>query len=279
MIRNVEFIILGSGTSAGVPVIGCDCDVCRSSDPRDRRTRCSACVRFIDPGDRERMILIDTSPDLREQALRQNLTRCDAILYTHNHVDHTFGLDEVRRFNAVMQAPIEVYANPHTMQHLQRVFQHIFDRDKNVNDSFVATLIPQMLHEDRPVDLFGLRFTPLQLLHGKLPVLGFRLEALNERGQIHADQPGPLPMAYCTDVSSIPPQTWPRLRGLKTLVLDMLRYRRHPTHFTVDEAVAAAHEIGARQTYFTHMTHDISHADLDRRLPQGMNLAYDGLVI
>jgi phosphoribosyl 1,2-cyclic phosphate phosphodiesterase len=279
MAGDVEFVILGSGTSSGVPVIGCECEVCRSDDPRDRRTRCSACVRFTDSAGRPRVILIDTSPDLREQALRQRLVRCDTILYTHNHVDHTFGLDEVRRFNAVMNAPIDVFADAHTMEHLFRVYKHIFERDKNINDSFVATLIPHLLDPLRPLDLHGLRFTPLRLLHGKAPVLGFRIAAIDADGCIRADQPPPLPLAYCTDVSAIPPETWTRLTNLRTLVLDMLRYRKHPTHMTVDEAIAAAAQIEASNTWFTHMTHDIRHAELDPKLPAGMALAFDGLVI
>ncbi len=272
-------MILGSGTSAGVPVIGCDCAVCHSSDPRDCRTRSGACVMFTDRGGQERVILIDTSPDLRLQALRHQLRRCDGILYTHNHVDHTFGLDEVRRFNALMKVPITVYADEHTMDHLHRVYRHIFHKDRNVNDSFVATLIPSIINPQRPVDCFGLRFQPIELLHGRLPVLGFRLEALDEQGDVAAHQPAPLPLAYCTDVSAIPPHSWPLLRGLRTLVLDMLRYRHHPTHLTVEQAVETAERIDAQQTFFTHMTHDICHAELDPRLPEGMALAFDGLVI
>lgn len=280
-VRDLEFIILGSGTSAGVPVIGCDCETCRSDDPRDNRTRCSAAVCFVDPLGQRRVILIDTSPDLRQQALRHGLQRCDAIIYTHNHVDHTFGLDDVRRFNAVMRAPIDLYADRHTMESLQRVYQHIFRRDQNVNDSFVATLIPHLIDPRNPVDLFGLRFTPLEFLHGRLPVLGYRIEAIDGRNEpmdIEA-QPACLPLAYCTDVSGIPPETWPKLTGLRTLVLDMLRYRRHATHFTVDEAISAAEQIAAEQTYFLHMTHDIRHAELDPELPESMALAYDGLII
>jgi len=279
MVSDVSLLILGSGTSSGVPVIGCECAVCRSDDPRDRRLRSSACLRFTDAKGQRRIVLIDTSPDLRQQALTHRLDRCDVIVYTHNHVDHTFGLDEVRRFNVLMQSPIEIHADAHTFEHLRRVYKHIFDRQNNINDSFVATLIPRLIEPPTPVETHGLRFTPLKLLHGKLPVLGFRIEALNEDGHVAANQPGPLPLAYCTDVSNIPPETWPRLTGLKTLVLDMLRYRKHPTHMTVDEAINAAGEIDAGQTWFTHMTHDISHAELDPKLPMAMNLAYDGLVI
>jgi phosphoribosyl 1,2-cyclic phosphate phosphodiesterase len=286
-IRDLRFIILGSGTSAGVPIIGCDCDVCRSDDPRDRRTRCAAAVRFTDPLGDDRVVLIDTSPDLREQVLRENITRCDGIIYTHNHADHVFGLDDVRRFNAVMQAPINLYADRHTMESLQRIYRYIFEKKENVNDSFVATLIPHLIDPDRPLELFGLRFTPLNLLHGRLPVLGFRLDALDERKRIAAVQPAPLPLAYCTDVSAIPPETWPKLHGkggmdeqpVRVLILDMLRYRHHPTHLTVEQAINIASDVGAERTWFVHMTHDIRHAELDPQLPDGMDLAYDGLSI
>ncbi len=276
---NFQFVILGSGTSAGVPVIGCSCDVCRSADPRDRRTRPAACLRFSDPAGRPRVILIDTSPDLREQALRHKLERCDAIAFTHNHVDHTFGLDEVRRFNAIMDSPIDVYAEGPTLEFLSRVYRHIFAKEKNVNDSFVATLIPHVIDPDQTLDLYGLRWTPIRLYHGRLPILGFRIDVLDDRGGVSGSQPGPLPLAYCTDVSSLPPEAWPKLRNLQTLILDMLRYRKHPTHLTVDEAIEIAGRIGARQTYFTHMTHDIRHAQLDAELPEGMALSYDGLVL
>lgn len=278
-VRDLQFIVLGSGTSAGVPVIGCSCEVCTSTDPRDDRTRTSACVRFTDAVGAERVVLIDTSPDLRAQALRHDLRRCDAIVYTHNHVDHTFGLDEVRRFNALMKAPIDIHAERRTLDHLHRVYKHILDRDHNVQDSFVATLIAHEIDADRQLDLFGLRFTPLRLLHGRLPVLGFRIEALDAAGGVAASQPCPLPLAWCTDVSAIPPETWARLGGLDTLLLDLLRYRTHPTHFNLDDALDAAGRIAARSTWFVHMTHDIRHDDLDPRLPEGMALAYDGLTL
>ena len=279
VVGDLEFIVLGSGTSAGVPVIGCDCAVCTSTDPRDKRTRPAACVRFRDPVGDERVILIDTSPDLREQALRHKLMRCDAIVYTHNHVDHTFGLDDVRRFNAVMQAPIDVYAEKHTFEHLHRVYRHIFEKQNNVNDSFVATLIPHLIDPTQPLRLHGLQLKPLRFLHGRLPILGYRIESLDSDGEVAAEQPSPLPLAYCTDVSAIPPETWPELRGLRSLILDMLRYRRHATHMSVDEALEAADRIGAEQSWFIHMTHDIRHAELDPQLPDGMALCYDGLVL
>ena len=174
--------------------------------------------------------------------------------------------------------PIDVYAENRTFEHLYRVYGHIFAKEKNVNDSFVATLVPHVLDATRPLDLHGLRWTPIRLLHGRLPILGYRIEAVHD-GRLLEAQPSPLPLAYCTDVSAIPPESWRALEGLGTLVLDMLRYRKHPTHFSVDQAVEAAHQIGAGRTFFIHMTHDIRHADLDARLPEGMSLSYDGLVI
>ena len=276
MVQNLEFIFLGTGTSAGVPVIGCDCPVCTSEDPRDRRLRTSAAIRFKNRDGEERVILIDTSPDLREQVLRARLRRCDAIVYTHNHADHIFGLDDVRRFNVLMNAPIDMYADDHTMEALRRVYQYIFERDGNVNNSFVATIIGHRIDPDRPFDLHGIRLTPLRLLHGRLPVLGYRLEVLDDQ-DVAAVQPDPFPLAYCTDVSAIPPETWPRLTGLRTLVLDMLRFRRHATHLCCDQAIDIAHRVRAEQTYFVHMGHDLQHAIVDADLPERMALAYDDL--
>lgn len=278
----MRFTFLGTGTSAGVPAIACACEVCTSTDPRDQRLRTGACVQFVDGDGLERTILIDTTPDLRQQALRAGLTRCDAVLYTHNHVDHTFGLDEVRRFNAVQRSPIDVYAEAHTLDHLRRVYRHIFEAAHNVNQSFVATLIAHEIGPEKPIDLFGVRFTPIRLLHGRLPVLGFRIERAPERaGRTPAppETESPFPLAYCTDVSAIPPESWRLLRGVNTLVLDALRPRHHPTHFTLDQALNVAERVGAPRTYFVHMSHDLKHAETNAALPEGMQLAHDGLVL
>ncbi|HIA72298.1 MAG TPA: MBL fold metallo-hydrolase [Phycisphaerales bacterium] len=267
-VDNFSFTFLGTGTSAGVPVLTCDCEVCTSNDPRDSRLRCSVCIRFVDASGQERVVLIDTSPDLRQQALKLKLTRCDAVLFTHNHVDHTFGLDDIRMFNISMQQPIDIYAERHTLDHLHRVFQHVFEAHNNVNDSFVANLIPNELEVQNPIVLHGVTFTPIRLLHGRLPIVGFRI-----------DVPGGPSLAYCTDVSSIPPETWPQLLELDTLVLDMLRFRHHPTHLNLDQAIEIAEQVGAKQTYFTHMTHCVGHEKTDADLPESMHLAYDGLSI
>jgi len=279
VVRDVRLVLCGTGTSAGVPVIGCDCAVCTSDDPRDNRTRSGAALFFTDDEGRERVLLIDCGPDHRVQSLRLGLRRADAIFFTHDHVDHTFGLDDVRRYNALMKAPIEVFADARTRAFLERVYRHIFRRHENVNDSFVADLVMRTIAADEPVDFRGLRITPFEVLHGRLPVLAFRIEALDEGGAVAREQPGPLPLAYCTDLSAMPPAAWPRLRGVRTLVLDMLRYRAHPTHLTVSQALGIAAEVEARRTVFTHMTHDIRHAELAAELPPGTELGYDGLVI
>jgi phosphoribosyl 1,2-cyclic phosphate phosphodiesterase len=279
----MRFVFLGTGTSSGVPAIGCTCAVCTSADPRDRRTRTAACVRFTDAGGQERVVLLDAGPDLRQQALREGLRRCDAIMLTHAHVDHAFGLDEVRRFNAVMRAPIDLYAEAPTHAFVRRVYAHIFDRRQNVNDSFVATLIPRPLQPGLPIDLWGVRITPFRMLHGRMPVLAFRVERAPGAGvreeEGTRDTPPLLPLAYCTDVSGIPPESWVMLRGLGTLVLDALRHRHHPTHLTLSQAASIAERVGAPRTYFVHMAHDLPHAETDASLPPGMHLAYDGLVL
>lgn len=279
----MRFTFLGTGTSAGIPAIACDCRVCLSSDPRDRRLRTGACVRFTDPRGVERCVLIDATPDLRQQALSAGLKRCDAVVFTHNHVDHTFGLDEVRRFNAVQKSAIDVYAEEHTIRHLQRVYQHIFEAEQNINQSFVATLIAHRIEPGRSFGLHGVRFTPIRVHHGRLPIVGFRIEADHAAAgtgeTAGEDIAGVFPLAYCTDVSAIPPESWGLMTGLKTLVIDALRHRHHPTHLTLNQAVNIAHNVGAEMTYFVHMAHDLGHDETENQLPGNIRLAYDGLTI
>lgn len=295
LVREARFTFLGTGTSAGIPSIGCACPVCRSADPRDTRLRTSALLRFIDKSGVPRAILLDCGPDLRQQALRAGMSRLDAILFTHNHVDHTFGLDEVRRFNALQRAPIAAYAEAHTLDFLRRVYQHIFDAQKNINQSFVATVIGYAIEPGHSFDLFGLKVTPIRVLHGKLPIVGYRFDAVtngDRRGGVAGEQDGAgaadataeeweefLPLVYCTDLSAVPPESWRLMRGARTLVLDALRHRSHPTHLTLGQAVSIAHELEPARSYFVHMAHEISHAAADAELPAGMFLAYDGLTL
>lgn len=284
-ISHSRFHFLGTGTSGGVPMIACDCETCLSDDPRDVRTRTGAAVQWIDAEGAPRCVLLDVTPDHRVQAVRAGLWRCDAILFTHNHVDHIFGLDEVRRYNAVMRLPIEIHAEGYVLDALHRVYKHIFDKQNNVNDSFVATLIANRIPSideknggaGGSIEYRGMRFTPIRLLHGHLPILGFRIEPI--AGADPDDPADPFPLAYCTDVSSIPPNTWPHLEGLRTLVLDGLRIRRHPTHLTIDQATEVALQIAARQTYFVHIAHEVKHDVIDPALPKSINLAHDGLLL
>jgi phosphoribosyl 1,2-cyclic phosphate phosphodiesterase len=222
---------------------------------------------------------VDTSTDLRTQALDRGVTRVDAILFTHEHVDHVFGLDDARLYNVTMQAPVHLYAERTVLDELTRIYDHIFRPHRNVNKSFVADVLTTVVEPGRPVHLFGIDATPVRLLHGALPILGWRFDAAAPVASAASAHAGPLPLAYCTDVNGIPPESWAPLRGLQTLVLDMLRERKHPTHFSLDEALGAASESGARRTVFTHMTHDVRHAELSARLPAGVELGYDGLRI
>ena len=283
-VRDLRFTLLGTGTSAGVPVIACDCATCTSDDPRDRRTRVGAMLEFTDAGGRERVILVDAPPDHREHALRHRIRRVDGILFTHSHVDHVFGLDDARLYNVSMRGPVHLYGERSTMEELERIYEHIFKPHRNVNKSFVAEVVRNEVAPGEAIDLFGIRVTPLRLLHGRLPILGYRFDVAASGGAGAAGptvaagtEPSPLPLAYCTDVNAIPPETWPALRGLEVLVLDMLRERAHPTHFTLSEALGVAERVGARRTVFTHMTHDVRHAELSARLPAGVELGFDGM--
>lgn len=271
----MQLRFLGTGTSAGVPVIGCGCAVCTSTDPRDTRTRTSAILEFTDPDGHPRVILIDASPDLRQQALREGFERIDAILITHDHADHVFGLDEVRRFNVMMESAIPVYADANTHTSLRRVFPYILDR-QGPPQSFVSDLTPMPVEPLAPFGLFGLTVTPIPLLHGRQPILGFRFDDPAR----DCDRDGSLlPLSYCTDVSAFPDDAWPALEATRTLVLDCLRHRPHPTHLTVEQAIAASARIGPSRTFLVHMTHDLGHAETQAGLPGGVALAFDAQIV
>ncbi len=274
-VTDVRFTLLGTGTSSGIPVIACDCATCASDDPRDRRTRVGAMLEFTDPDGNPRTVLVDCPPDHREHALRHRIRRVDAILFTHAHVDHVFGLDDARLYNVSMKAPVHLYAERTVLDDLSRIYDHIFRPDRNVNKSFVADVVAHEIEPGRPVALFGVEATPVRLLHGALPIVGWRFDAPGSSAA-HGTAAN-LPLAYCTDVNVIPDESWPRLEGLDTLVLDMLRERAHPTHFSLSESLAAAARTGARRTVVTHMTHDVRHAELAARLPAGVELGFDGL--
>ena len=253
---NARVTFLGSGTSAGVPMIGCTCGTCRSTDPRDTRLRPSI---YLDVGGGPK-ILVDTSTDLRQQALTQGLTRVDAILFTHSHVDHILGLDEVRRFNILQRAAIPVFADEPTARDLRRTFHYVFEPPSQKGGG-----VPQieLTVIDAPFVVQGVRVLPVPLLHGGRRILGFRFGTF----------------AYLTDCNRIPDESWALLDGVDTLVLDALRHRLHPTHFTVAEALDVVARLRPRHTWFTHMCHDLPHAATNAALPSGTELAYDGLQI
>lgn len=274
-VSDVRFTLLGTGTSSGIPVIACDCATCTSDDPRDRRTRVGAMLEFTDTEGTARTVLVDCPPDHREHALRHRIRRVDAILFTHAHVDHVFGLDDARLYNVSMRAPVHLYAERTVLDDLERIYDHIFRPHRNVNKSFVAEVVTHAVAPGEPIELFGVQATPVRLLHGALPIVGWRFDASGARPAAGAGSA--LPLAYCTDVNGIPPESWPRLAGLDTIVLDMLRERAHPTHFSLRDALDAAGRLGARRTVFTHMTHDVRHAELSARLPAGVELGYDGM--
>jgi phosphoribosyl 1,2-cyclic phosphate phosphodiesterase len=255
----VRVTFLGTGTSHGVPMIGCGCAVCRSSDPRDRRWRPSIYIEADDGAG----LLVDTGPDLRTQALQFGVTRVDAILFTHGHADHVVGLDEVRRFNAIGRRTIPCYADAMTIGEIRQMFSYVFDPRAPKGGGIPDIVLHEIQGTFHPDGAHGVEVVPVPVLHGERPVLGFRIGAF----------------AYLTDCSRIPDPSWRLLQGLGVVVLDALRDRPHPTHFSLSEAVDAARRIGARQTYFTHICHDLPHEATCARLPGRMALAYDGLAV
>lgn len=257
---NGKLTFLGTGTSMGVPTVGCDCSVCTSPDPHDRRLRPSVLIRWNGPAPNRRAVVIDTGPDFRQQALRERLGHIDAVLYTHAHADHIFGMDDLRPLSFVSQragGPIPLYAAPDTQAVLERVYDYTFKAD--------ATYATRARVEIRPLadltTVHGVEFLRVPVLHGDMEVAGFRFGNA----------------AYLTDVSEIPESSFALLQGLDTLVLPALRHKPHPSHATVAQAVEWAERIGARQTWLTHIAHELGHEETNRMLPEGVRMAYDGL--
>lgn len=250
----MRLVFLGTGTSQGVPIIGCDCRVCTSQDVRNQRTRPSVWLEW-----NGRHTVIDTPAEFRLQAIERGIPRLDALLYTHLHADHIFGIDDIRRFNQMQREVIPVYASPATLEGLQKMFGYIF------NSSRSNWAIPKA--EGRaingPFQLFGKTIEPLTVYHGRMPVTAFRVDRF----------------AYVTDCSEIPRETRERLRGLDLLVLDALRHEPHPTHLSIGEALEVIEDLRPKRALLTHICHDVDHAEVEKELPPSVGLAYDGLEV
>lgn len=249
-----EIILLGTGTSVGVPAIGCACPVCNSDDARNRRTRSSIAV-----GLPEGNLLVDTTPDLRSQLLREGIGVIHAALFTHEHADHVMGLDDVRLFPFYLGHAFPLYCEPPVESRIQRSFDYAFETSEVTHQGARPDLTVHRISTEL-FELLGARITPIRLKHGANDVLGFRF------GNV----------AYCTDVSEIPPESWALLEGLDVLILNALRHRPHPTHLSLDEAVAVAERLQPKRTLFTHISHELEHAETCAALPEGMDLAQDG---
>ncbi len=251
-----HLVFLGTGTSVGVPALGCSCPVCASDDVHNQRTRSSVVV-----GLPEGNLLVDTAPDLRQQLLREKINLVHAVIFTHEHADHLYGLDDLRLFPFYLGHPVPLYCDPKVERRIRMAFDYAFPEHPPTHPGAVPQLeIHSIGLEQR--EILGASVQPIRLLHGpRFEVLGFRF------GNI----------AYCTDTNEIPDESWPLLEGLDVLVIDALRARPHVTHFSLEEAVEVSRRVGARRTLFTHISHELDHAETNATLPDGMDLAFDGL--
>lgn len=244
--------VLGSGTSMGVPTIGCDCAVCHSSDPRDRRTRPSIMVEYGG-----RLVLIDTTPDFREQAIREGIKQVDAVIYTHTHADHILGIDDLRPLSFRRGEKIPLYARPEAAEFLRNMFRYIFDDDYK----FGGIAQVELKTIEGPVRLFGASFDPVKIIHGEAEIYGYRFGSA----------------AYLTDFSDIPEESMANLKGLDILFLDALRHKPHPTHSTVENSLRIVDRVKPKRAFFTHICHDLPHEATNATLPANVRLSYDGM--
>lgn len=250
----MEITFLGTGTSHGVPVITCDCAVCQSDNPKNRRTRSSLWVR-----ENETSLLIDTATEFRLQAIKANIKKVDGVLYTHCHADHVFGFDDLRVFSKLTDRSVPVYGNEPTIAELRDVFSYVFRKTQEGGGKpQVETIVVKDSFRIQDVVV-----QPIPVFHGVLPILGYRIGNL----------------AYITDCSYIPPSSLKLLEGLELLVLGVIRHEPHPTHMNVEQALKLTHQVQAKRTYFTHISHLLEHEETSKALPDGVSLAYDGLTI
>lgn len=247
---------MGTGTSTGVPSIGCDCEVCRSTDLRNKRLRSGLLLREGDPRE-GKAVIVDCGPDFREQALRHEIYRLDGVLMTHSHFDHISGLDDLRIYNFRQKQALPLFGQTHTLESIRYHFPYFFNPPKKGGG--VASL--DMITIEGPFEFLGMRIVPLPAKHGDLDIVGYRFGDF----------------VYMTDANEIPESSLSEMKGCRTLVLNALRHRHHSTHFNLEEAVEAAREVGAERTWFVHMTHDLDHEKTNAELPEGIDLAYDGL--
>ncbi len=248
----MQVIVLGSGTSHGVPMIGCACAVCTSADPHNKRTRPSIAVR-----DGEHVYVVDTAPEFRLQSLAVGLNRVDAVFITHTHADHIFGMDDIRRFNDLTGSEIPVYGSKETLRDIKRIFRYIF------TPTPLGGGKPRIsLHEAAAnMEINGMTFRAIQVMHGEMSILGYRFNDF----------------AYVTDVSSIPQESMEQLKGLDTLIMDAVRYRPHATHFGLYQTLDVIESLKPRQAFITHISHRLEHGIVNRLLPSNVKLAYDGM--
>ncbi len=251
-----SFTFLGTGTSVGVPMLGCDCAVCRSTDPRNHRYRCSVLLGLPDGN-----ILIDTAPELRLQLLREKVGLIHAVLYTHYHADHLFGLDDVRPFPRYLGAPLPLYCTAEVEDRILSAYPYAFGPEAEKQSVYAIPKLQIQRITEEPFTVLGQRVVPVPLKHAAFDVFGYRLGD----------------MAYCTDVNYIPDSSWPLLQGVRYLVLDALRPKPHPAHFGIDEALEVIARLRPERAFLTHMGHEIEYVETSRRLPPGVELAYDGL--
>ena len=250
------FTFLGTGTSTGIPMIGCDCPVCRSDNSKNQRYRCAVLIQ-VPQGN----ILIDTPPELRLQLLRAGVGVVHAVLYTHYHADHLYGLDDLRPIPKHLGSAVPLYCTHEVERKIRQSFAYAFAPEvESLPRGYVPKLTFQTITEE-PFTVLGQRVVPIPLIHAHFNVFGFRIDDV----------------AYCTDVNKIPPESWPLLEGVRVLVLDALRIKPHPGHMCLEEALDAISRLGPEQAYLTHMSHDLEHEATNRLLPKGVELAYDGL--